>query len=334
MKNSVPSPPPLSVLTRQVLTVALISLCALLVSASSGPQLFRRQFGSCQDQCAWAENLANCSSTDITCACDVFNAAGPTTVNGCVTCLQASDASLAGDLSEVDQGCSQEGSGNSTASPTVSASAGANAEAGSDPCATLSACATVSAAVSTCSDDSCFCPTALPFIAACASCYASVNATSSADLLSASSLCVAESYTGVATSTTVDFAVGPCVTPCQKIDAAISSCTDDACFCPTLVSFGSACSACWATANGTEAGVLSSGIAGCASEFATGGATGTGGNSVGQTAGATATAISGSSTASATHSSAAMRGETFVFFSPVHGIVFGAFVAGVLTLFG
>jgi hypothetical protein len=253
-----------------------------------------------------------------------------------VTCLQSSDASLAGDLSEVAEGCSDEGSGTATSSPTGSASAGANAGAGSDPCATLSACATVSAAVNTCSDDSCFCPTALPFIAACASCYASVNGTSSSDLLQASSLCVAESYSAIATSTTVDFAAGPCVTPCQQIDAAISSCTDDACFCPTLLSVGSACSACWATANGTEASVLSAGIAGCASEFATGAPSGSGGgNFVSQTGTASATeAVKGSSSATATHSSAAMRGETFVFFSPVHGIVFGAFVVGVLTLFG
>ena len=322
----------------KVLTVALVCL-GVTVSASSSPHLFRRQFGSCQTECAWATGLANCGSTDVACVCNVFTSAGTSEVNSCATCLQSSDASVASDIQQLAQACSQgagsgAGAGSTgdsvTTNPTATAGGGSS---GSDPCATLPACVTVTSAVSVCSDDACFCPTALPFFAACASCYQTVNATSASDLLQASSICSGESFTaaGAATPTATSgpqFAVGACSAACSQIDAAITSCTDDACFCPTLLAAGSGCSACWATVNATDANLISSGMAGCATEFAS-----TTGAALGATGAATGHATSNTAAATTTKS-AATYGPKFDVFSPVHGIMLIAFVAGVLTFFG
>jgi len=76
-------------------------------------------------------------------------------------------------------------------------------------------------------------------------------------------------------------------------------------------------------------------MAGCATEFAsaTGGASGSGG--FGGTGTATGQArLTGSNTAAATNKSAATPGPKFDLFSPVHGMMLIAFVAGVLTFFG
>jgi len=323
----------------KVLTVALVCL-GVTASANSSPHLFRRQFGSCQTECTWATGLANCGSTDVTCVCNVFLSAGTSEVNSCATCLQSSDPSVASDIQQLAQACSEgagSGAGGSSAAAsgatTPAATAGGGSGSGSDPCATLPACVTVTSAVNVCSDDACFCPTALPFFADCASCYQTVNATSVSDLLQASSICGAESFTasGAATPTATSgpqFAVGACSAACSQIDAAIASCNDDACFCPTLLAAGSGCSACWATVNATDAGLISSGMAGCATEFAS-----TTGGPSGATGTATAHATSNTA-AAATTKSAATYGPKFELFSPVHGIMLIAFVAGVLTFFG
>ena len=132
-------------------------------------------------------------------------------------------------------------------------------------------------------------------VSSCASCLQSVNATLAADVESVGEFCADSgstasapapaptstppaSVTGIATCT---------ISPCQIIFEAHSSCTDDACFCPTLVAEGPACSACYATVNVTEAQLISLALQDCYSEYpslATGtGATTTGATSTGAT---------------------------------------------------
>jgi hypothetical protein len=132
-----------------------------------------------------------------------------------------------------------------------------------------------------------------------------------------------------------------CTAACDPIGSAINACTDDACFCPTLLQYASGCSACWATVNATEATLISSVSAQCVAELSsTGSATGKltafGGPSVvvvtvtqSQSSGPTISipVASESSTSTSTSSSSGLSSGA------IAGIAVGAAV-GVLALAG
>jgi hypothetical protein len=57
-----------------------------------------------------------------------------------------------------------------------------------------------------------------------------------------------------------------CTAQCNLLYSAFS-CSDDACFCPTLVSVASACVGCWAAANATFASALANALSSCVEEY-------------------------------------------------------------------
>ena len=163
-----------------------------------------------------------------------------------------------------------------------------------DPCVTAAPCVSLVAADNSCTDDACFCPRAMTLARECASCYATVNATVSSLLVSVALGCSSELAAGTSTASTHVTAASthaptisatggsgadPCATnsACVSIFNAANSCANDACFCPTALERGSACSHCYVTVNATLAADISSAIVGCASEgfSATGTATST-----------------------------------------------------------
>lgn len=60
-----------------------------------------------------------------------------------------------------------------------------------------------------------------------------------------------------------------CQNECDEIISAADGCPDDACFCPTAVALGPACSDCLVSVNTTAADIIGSAVTGCESEFPT-----------------------------------------------------------------
>jgi hypothetical protein len=139
----------------------------------------------------------------------------------------------------------------------------------SGPCANQ--CSVVNQAISTCFDDSCFCPVLTASGAGCSQCYATANITAASALSSASSICLSEFP--LLTSSIASLAAA-CSVQCNLINQALSECFDDSCFCPTALASGPQCSSCLATVNIAEAQDIGSAMQICQIEFATG-ATGT-----------------------------------------------------------
>ena len=65
-------------------------------------------------------------------------------------------------------------------------------------------------------------------------------------------------------------AVGNCLSQCSYVNEALTTCADDACFCPAVTVGASTCSQCYATVNVTAASIWASVISICSSEFAGG----------------------------------------------------------------
>jgi hypothetical protein len=162
---------------------------------------------------------------------------------------------------------------------------------GEAACATASACVTFEEAADGCSDNACFCPTAIAVGPACANCFGPYNASFSSEILSIVSEC---SQVGTGTSTPAGGAATPTTDPClvsntacQTLYAAASSCADDACVCPTAWMYASACAACYKTVNATVSSDLVQALSTCAEEGYTspgaGGASLTSKSSGGQT---------------------------------------------------
>jgi hypothetical protein len=138
-------------------------------------------------------------------------------------------------------------------------------------CATASACVTFEEAADACSDNACFCPTAIAVGPACANCFGPYNASFSSEILSIVSEC---SQVGASTSTSsaaaaVTATTDPCLASnaaCQTLYAAAETCADDACVCPTVWVYAPACAACYKTYNATVSSDLVQALSTCAEE--------------------------------------------------------------------
>jgi len=218
-----------------------------------------------------------------------------------------------------------------------------------DPCATVAPCVSLNNADSACTDDACFCPAAVTLGPQCASCYATVNATLSSALATVVSICSAEGFGGAAPPVTSTHApttaassrgsgADPCITnsACSSIFSAADACSDDACFCPTALALGSACSQCYATVNATLAADLSSAMVGCASEgFVATDAAITHSSSTVPANTVVITTITSTPTSSPTGTRSTSGASHDVFgFSPLFGVSLIVLVASMLTLFG
>jgi hypothetical protein len=113
-------------------------------------------------------------------------------------------------------------------------------------------CASIGSALTSCTNDECFCPTALSVGPACSSCIASYNATLASALGSVLTTCLSL-FPILSTGSTVPVPSSGCAQQCDPISTATEICTDFSCFCPTVLQYGPICSACWATVNVLEA---------------------------------------------------------------------------------
>lgn len=223
-------------------------------------RLHRRQIpAACATPCAWLTPLSSCDTTDITCLCGVVNGAGAD-VNTCATCLQPLDPSISADIQEVAQICPSTGAAPITEpnSPTTGGTATSPPTATGTDCAGL--CDPIASAEASCAvGDSCLCPTVVAAGPACSQCLLNVNATLASSVGVAISICNSE-FPATATATG-----GACSSECALINQALTACTDESCFCTTLIGQGPACSQCYATVNATEASVLSGALVTCQS---------------------------------------------------------------------
>ena len=268
-----------------------LSLVILTVSTDAHNlphRLHRRQVpAACSTSCAWIASLSECDVTDITCLCGVITGAGAD-VNACQTCLQTDDPDISSDIQEVTELCPSTGAPPVTgSSPTLSGTAtGTSPTATGTDCADI--CAPIASAEATCTaGDSCLCPTVVAAGPACSQCLLTINATLASSVGAAISICNSE----FPTATPTGGSLTACSSQCALINQALTACTDQSCFCTTLIGQGPACSQCYATVNVTEASVLSAALVTCQSMLP--GVTGIpSGNNATQTAGLFPTATS------------------------------------------
>jgi hypothetical protein len=121
-----------------------------------------------------------------------------------------------------------------------------------------------------CTNDACFCPTVIEFAPACTDCLATVNATESVVISTVFGICALELSMVNTVQTTPPAITSTIATPlavacpqCDIIESAATSCTNDQCFCPTLVQLGPACTSCLATVNATAASIIGSALMQC-----------------------------------------------------------------------
>lgn len=129
------------------------------------------------------------------------------------------------------------------------------------PCA--SQCSVLNQAISTCPDDTCFCPILTAAGTGCSQCYATLDITAANDLSSAFSICESEFFF----STSATALASACSVPCNLINQALTVCSDDTCFCPAALASGSQCSSCLATVDIQQAHDIGSAIQICQNEF-------------------------------------------------------------------
>ena len=210
-------------------------------------------------------------------------------------------------------------------------------------------CSEVNSAVSTCSGDACFCPILTLAGTPCSQCYASINVTAAALLGSAFSICSSEfavtasttnlsitSNSASASSTFVGLAAA-CTKQCSLVNQALSLCVDDACFCPTALSAGPACSSCLLTVDFIQATDLGSALTICQTEGFGSGNAATNTNSfslpfpLGSTI--TVTASAGDVTSSTTSSATSKGGLSGGAIGGIVGGVVGAVAIGAVAVF-
>jgi hypothetical protein len=108
----------------------------------------------------------------------------------------------------------------------------------------------------------------------CVSCLQTPNPTLASDIEVIAQYCVSTTAASLTPSTAHATQTPPpttvvnnvCGVQCSNIDVAMTSCINDACFCPTLLVSGAECSSCWATENVTAANDIGSAISICISE--------------------------------------------------------------------
>jgi len=224
--------------------------------------LLKRQ-DTCDTQCDPIGDIAATCTADA-CYCPTFVSYGP----ACSSCYLTLNATLASEIGVVVTDCESEfptlKPGTATATPTPTANTAVPCTSQCDPIANIA---------STCTLDTCYCPTFASYGPACSACYLSINATLAAEIGEVVTACASEvsevsTTANVATTPATATAV-PCTSQCNAVDNIAATCTAASCFCPTFISYGSACSSCYATINATLASELGNIITGCQIEFST-----------------------------------------------------------------
>ena len=209
--------------------------------------------------------------------------------------------------------------------PTLNPTAAATATTAASP-NQCSQCSIIVAAATSCPDNACFCPTAVALGPACSSCLLTVNVTEAAVISSIINECQSEFPTIAPIIATVNIDV---CSACATINSAATCPDGDACFCPTLIQLGPACSACLATINATAASVVGSIMSNCQTEFNTLSTT------TPITSSRTTTPITFGAlptSTSTSHSGALSPAKAFLQTSWIHVILFLSFIAGVFSL--
>lgn len=296
-------------------------ICTLADVHNLHHQWERRQLSvdSCDGPCAWAAGVANCSTSDVECFCNVLSAAG-TQIAPCVACLQPVNATVASDIEQIAEIC-----GIPIVSATTTAATGTITNGPiltGNPTQCSSQCGPIATALTACTDESCLCATIAAQGSACSACFATVNITEASILSVAMSQCLTVPITTNAIPT-------GCNSQCGLIYLASSSCSNtNACICPTLLAQGAACTSCWATVNATEASVIGASITACQNALYSSTSTS------GATSNPTINLATGAS--STTRSASGARGGfgEVLGASGMHFILLLAFVAGLLSIFG
>src|SRR6202165_5501640 len=188
--------------------------------------LERRQADCTATSCGWVTGLQSCSSSDVACVCRVLGTAG-TAVSSCVSCLQTVNATLAGELSTIQQRCGSTLGVSPVASPTASVNSC------SSPCSWFSGlqnCGT--------QDTACVCRlvnAAGSAVSSCHDCLLNVNATLAGELSTVHRDCLTEAgpigtsaTSGLETITAAPFTTSPQLTFLQTSQPATSTSKSDA----------------------------------------------------------------------------------------------------------
>jgi hypothetical protein len=179
-------------------------------------------------------------------------------VQPCVNCLAAVNTTFAAAIEELAIDCGlpvtlpPAGAATTTGAATITPTPILNG----NPTQCSNECGLISAALTSCTEDSCLCPTFLAQGPGCSSCFATVNATQASLLSIAISQCTA----------TISNPISVCSAQCGLIFEVASSCgANNTCFCPTFLAQAPACSSCWATVSMAEASTIGELSSTCAS---------------------------------------------------------------------
>lgn len=185
------------------------------------------------------------SCVDDQCLCPTLVNEGPP----CTSCVASYDTAVASALGAGLSDCQAE---------TITTPA---------PSQCSTQCARITQAALVCVDDACYCPILVADGPQCSRCLVSQNNVASADFLGSQIVgCRSELATLPAATQTSLPPLNPCEAYCGPINQAAAACTNDACFCSTIVAQGSDCSQCWAPFNTAEASYVASLLSGCQSE--------------------------------------------------------------------
>jgi hypothetical protein len=233
------------------------TLCAALVSTTPAATPTIPPAGNpCSVQCN-SINVAATSCANDACFCPIVEVSG----SACSQCYATVNITQAAVMSSVMVGCSSQYPITTGPAPT--------APPGGSPCS--ASCSNINVAASSCPNDACFCPVLEVSGSVCAQCWATVNVTQASVVTSVMSGCSAQYPITSAPPLTPlpnsPNATNPCSAPCNNIGVAATACASDACFCPILEASGSACSACYATRNTTQASIVSSLMSQCILEY-------------------------------------------------------------------
>jgi hypothetical protein len=170
-------------------------------------------------------------------------------VAACATCLQPINATFSSSIQDLETVCA--------GGPPVTGTTSLTGITTGNPTSCAAQCSNIATALTSCADVVCFCPTLLASGPACSQCFATVNVTE------ASLLSVAISQCQTVPTVTNTGGASQCSSQCGLVYLAATSCSDNSCFCPTVLAQGPQCSSCWATVNTTEARAIGSILTGC-----------------------------------------------------------------------
>jgi hypothetical protein len=274
--------------------------------------LENRQNGQCP-QCSVIQS-ADSSCPNDACFCSTL----VSLVASCTPCLATVDPASVTNLVQVLSECY-------SVFPSFTTLTNTTTQSSHSDC---SACDILNAASASCPGNACFCPTLSSFASLCTSCLSTVYPANITNIESAWSACTSE-YPQLTPPPSL---VAQC-SACSVIATAASSCSNDACFCPTLISLGTSCTNCALTINGTFASLVGVIISECESEV------GPGSTSSMPSGPVTILSTVVSTTTVAAFSGTTSRSNARDRFSPMNGLVaiqfimFLGFMAGLFCVF-